>query len=831
MRYNSEQTAGINKLIRRNFKTQKWKNILLVFIILLITCFYTGFTILKYNEYKNLERYAQHMNGTLGEAVFHGLSSQQAEGIQNSPLCKWIGESVIFSEAANHELGNQYTEIRYADQTYARAYYAEPTEGRMPTNADDIAVGKRTLNKLGVKASLGETISISWKLDNQVVSNDFKLVGYWEEDAEVNSNYIWVWSKFAQTNNLGIDLAVSFKNSGNAVDSAKSLAKEFGINESQYTNVHINRESVLQKILININSWTILGVVLLIGVLIANSIQQISVSSNLTFYGRIKAMGAEEKQIRHILWIEMLFLEVAALPFGLLLGYYAGIKLTPIFVNGSLGYTKTYYSVWILIVPVFLTFVTVLIANIRPIQQAGKTDIDTAFKYKGYGDCSSSREKKYPGVPILVQMSFDNLTRYRKRIVIGICMLVIGLVWMSSFYVINIGFDQEKFLKNVSISDFIINSGDLSLNTTGSYELEEYELKMRKTEGVTGTGLLYLKRWEQEIPEAVYENIINYYEANGRERLEYMQFDTLWMEQYKKMHDSHGCRYQIWGIDGLLTEQIMKPENLIKGSFDEDKFCSGQYVIAEGISGDQGTVETEPTYSPGERISIDGKEYEIMAVAAIPSSIKQGVNEAVTGFELSFYMVGDEFQKVFSDVSPQKMFLNTSPYIKEKTEEHLSFLEKNKGVMYQSQNRLIAEYKKAVISQNGIEMLIGGALIGIGLIQMLNSIISSIIARRKEFKMMENIGMTKKQICYMLIFESIDCMFITLILSFILSLGFITTVIKGYVSSQWASTFNFSITPLLILTPSLILFAIVVPVVTYQLQHTDNEIKTRRLHV
>lgn len=599
------------------------------------------------------------------------------------------------------------------------------------------------------------------------------------------------------------------------------MANEFKIDTSQYEIVRINRESIWQKILLDMNNWTVLGVIFIIGILIVNSIQQISVSSNLMFYGRIKVMGVEEKQIRHILWFEMMFIVLISLPIGLLLGYYAGIKLTPIIVNGSLGYTQVYSSAWIIIIPSVLGFLTVVIANRGAIWDAGKIDIDTAFKYKGYGDSSRPKKKKYPGIPILVQMSFDNITRYKKRTVIGICTLVIGLIWMSSFYVINISFDQNKFLEGVSISEFVINSSDLSTNMVGSSELEEYATKMRDAEGITGIGKLYLRRKEQEIPDAVYRNIVNYYEANGSERLEYMLYDIMWTEQYEKMYESHNCRHQIWGIDGLLIDQLMQPENLIKGSFDEDKFRSGKYVIAEGIPGDQGTSETEPTYSPGDKLTIKGNDYEVMAVAEIPSSVKQGVNEAVSGFELSFYMSEERFHELFTNVYLQKLFFNTSPYIKKKIENSLVFLEKKRNFQFQSQDRLIADYKKAVISQNGIEMLIGGALIGIGLIQMVNSIASSIIARRKELKLMGNIGMTQKQIGYMLIFEALDCMFIALVLAFILSLCFVTIFIKRYVSSQWASTFNFSITPLLVLTPFLILFAIIVPVVTFQMQKID----------
>lgn len=821
MHFNREQIAGVNKLVKRNFKIQKWKNALLFFIIILIICFSSSFSILKYNEYKNLERYAQHINGTSGDAVFYGLTEQEAEKIKTSPLCRWTGESMLVAETVSSKMGNQYTEMRYADNNYAEAFYSKPTVGTMPVKYDEIAAGIRTLKKLGIPIRLNEIVKLSWKKDKQNQSMKFKLVGYWEEDIEVNHDYIWVSKELGQAYSLKKDAVVSFKSNHNLEKEAGRLASDIGVGKKKYTVMHLNKYSILAGILLDLKSWTILSVVFLIGTLILNSIQQISVAGNLAFYGRIKAMGAEERQIRNIIWFEVLFITAIAAPFGLLAGYFAGIQLTPLFVNGGLGYTLIYYDSKILISSFFYILPIVVAANIKPAILAGKTDIEKAFKYKGDGDDSGNIEKKYPGIPVILQMSMDNIARYKKRTAAGICILVVGLVWISSFYVIHIGFDQEKYLSARSVSHFMINAEDLSKETVGKEELENYAKQIQNMDGITGLGLLYLQREYRKIPHSVYRNIRNYYEANENERLEYMEYDVLWMEQYKELQDSYSCKHQIWGISGLLIDEIMHPQNLISGRLDAEAFQTGKYVIAQGISGDQGMGEIEPTYSVGDMVTIANKNFEVMAVVEIPNAVNQGINSALSGFELSFYIPVKQFQQLYPGKYPQKLFINTSSYIKEKIEQMFEQLEIDKNFSFISEQRLIEQYKKDIISQNGIEILIGYALLGIGLIQLINATASSVINRRKEFVLMHCMGMTQKQIRFMLIFESLICIFLVLIFAYILSLCCINTLVKIYIDAYWASTFNFSIAPLLILTPFLILFAILIPIIAYKFEYLD----------
>lgn len=592
-------------------------------------------------------------------------------------------------------------------------------------------------------------------------------------------------------------------------------------------NAHLSGNTAAASISLDLASdvkgWIVVLVVSLISVLLINSIQQVSVNCSYTFYGRIKALGAQSKQIRRVVWSEMLLVEAIAVPSGLILGYLAGRELTPLFLNGSLTDVKVYESLWVLLPPFFFTLLIAGLANILPAWHAGKIDIDQAFKYKGYDTDSKKKKRQYPELPQLLQMSIRNLSRYKKRVIVSICLLVVGLVWLSSFYVIKISFDKDKYLAAVTVSDYAVDSGDTSDHMMGSRALYQEALEINDTEGITGTGALYLQRDTQKLPDAVYDHIKRYYEEDKGTRLEQMRYDPIWTRQYKQMQSDRNCRYQIWGIDGLLTDEILQPKHLIKGSFDKEKFLSGKYVIAQGIPGDQdstatsGTEEAEPTYAPGESVTFAGKKYEVMAVADIPTAVREHVSGAVSGYELSFYMPNTEFHQLYTKVQPQKLFVNTASHAQNQVEKELLQFERNQNLTFQSKQRLTKAYNQGIFAQYGVEVLIGLALVGIGLIQMINSIATSIISRRKEFVLMNKIGMMQRQIRSMLLFESLDVILVTLALAFVLSLYIIDIFIKNYVNSQWTSTFNFSITPLLVLTPCLLIFAVILPLLAYRI--------------
>lgn len=81
--------------------------------------------------------------------------------------------------------------------------------------------------------------------------------------------------------------------------------------------------------------------------------------------------------------------------------------------------------------------------------------------------------------------------------------------------------------------------------------------------------------------------------------------------------------------------------------------------------------------------------------------------------------------------------------------------------------------------------------------------------------MLQSIGMTKRQLRNMLICEGLDYAVLTLLASFLISTLMVGVVIRAMVSGGF-TTFHFTLLPLAICTPILIVFVIVIPYICFK---------------
>ena len=129
-------------------------------------------------------------------------------------------------------------------------------------------------------------------------------------------------------------------------------------------------------------------------------------------------------------------------------------------------------------------------------------------------------------------------------------------------------------------------------------------------------------------------------------------------------------------------------------------------------------------------------------------------------------------------------------------------------------------YVNSFDSLTSLIITIGGALsiiIGIiGIANFVNSILTSVITRKKEFAMLQSIGMTGKQLKRMLSFEGLYYAVGTIITSVILGVLFSVVVVRGISSGIWFFTYRFVMWPMLVIYPFLILLTVAIPALLYR---------------
>lgn len=115
---------------------------------------------------------------------------------------------------------------------------------------------------------------------------------------------------------------------------------------------------------------------------------------------------------------------------------------------------------------------------------------------------------------------------------------------------------------------------------------------------------------------------------------------------------------------------------------------------------------------------------------------------------------------------------------------------------------------------------IGGALsivIGfIGIVNFVNSVLTSIITRRKEFAMLQSIGMTGKQLRKLISFEGLYYSLGTIFASVVFGTLFSVIIVKGISDGIWFFTYHFVMWPMLVIYPCLIILTVLIPALLYK---------------
>ena len=142
-------------------------------------------------------------------------------------------------------------------------------------------------------------------------------------------------------------------------------------------------------------------------------------------------------------------------------------------------------------------------------------------------------------------------------------------------------------------------------------------------------------------------------------------------------------------------------------------------------------------------------------------------------------------------------------------------------------------YKAEFISLKNMLITIGGTLsiiIGlIGILNFINSISTSIIARQHEFAMLKSIGMTKKQLQKMLIFEGVYYALLTSGFSLVLGITVSFSLVKAIVKGLWFLSLDLTLLPIFLSCFILIIFAVLIPTIIYNANSNKSIVEQLRM--
>lgn len=835
------QKSMIRTLTSRSFRANKTRNLIAVFAIVLTTVMFTSLFVLSQSMVQNLQDMNFQQAGYNTHLSSGTMTDEEAEKITAHEAVRDFGKSIVMGIAENEELTGRQVEIRYADENYARSSFSYPDVGTMPVKENEIALDTVTLDKMGLPHETGQEIILRWRKDlnsGEYTVSHFILSGYWEGNSAAMASMAWVSEAFVQTECAGIEQKAQLANgqvlgtvmlhinlySGNHLEqAADQILTDTGLTDVSLSANMAYDSTMNQNIIREVLPMAICMILVFAsGYLIIYNIFQISVAGDIRFYGRLKTLGASKKQIRKMIYGQANRLSLIGISVGLLIGYFLGSVLVPVMITGTIGKAKTAVNPYIFIGSALFAYLTVLISCMKPAKIAGKVSPMEALRYTDTGTSSKRKIKKSTVGASIPKMALANLGRNKKRTITVICSLTLGLVLLTCIYAKNASFDIDKYMSQTVISDFEVKDSSISsafgiYNPYGTTISPKLVQEIEDLDGLETTGHLYSQVFIHEIGASALANIQTYYNAD--ERLPYIEAtDAGLAEAYHDMIDSGECTSILYGIDGLILDTFAQEGRILDGVFDKEKFLSGGYVVMEAATGaEDGEKETQPTYSVGDMVELNGQQYEVMAIVADIPAITEGVNSDVENF-LSFYLPADTFRAMYPDNTLRKIFFDITGEYQPQAEEMLTDYRSNtdKSLNFTSKSTLIEHYQEQTRANTVMGFAISLIIAFVGILNFINSMVTAIVSRQKEFAMIQSIGMTKRQLRSMLIDEGIYYAVSTLVASYVLGTLGVAIGVRMMVSGDWTATFHFTLLPLVICTPILIVFAILIPYLCFK---------------
>ena len=729
--------STLSSLAKGNLKNNKSKSILIAFTIMLTTILLTsvGLTCLnwvKANKEITIERAGSY------HSTYKNVTIKELDIIKNNIDIEKFG--VLRTVGVAEENENTLAVI-YTDENSAEMGNVKFIEGKMPINENEIAVQDGFLKAIGIEAKVGEKLTLKYesRKDEETKSYDFILSGIIEtsEFNKANKNYTSIISEeFLKNMEYSDDITFSSyirvvgdgKLSATEIkDKVKQVAADIGIQEYDVRMNDDYIEAMNPEPEIIVGGIVIALIVILSSILVIYSIFYVSVINKVQEYGKLRAIGATKRQIKNLILREGLVLATISIPVGILIGY----LISDFIIVKLVGFSK--YDVGGLNLPVIiavfiLCYLTVFLSLIKPMKIASKVSPVEAMRYNGENDGKNNREG-YEEVT-LKRLTFANIARNKKKTAITLISLSLSGILYITMSTIMASMDARAMATQHGDEDFTLNLTNFELSDDSEMTLAELQV-----DNPLG------KELREELLELDGVKEITTAEAIQGS---YMFLDE---KQYTTLSS----------YDEDYIKEI--EENLIDGEVNSEILNSGKGIICTNPS-----LLEEMGIKVGDKINItimDGaeeinKEFEIVATSYLPGE----------DFLIPYSVRKDLIKTDITSMVGIKVLSNKL----DEVESYLEEITRNNGfIIMTSLEESIKLYEMvlSVTKTLGYSLVI---ILGvIGFVNLINTMVTSIITRKKELGMLQAIGLSDSQLVKMLQMEGLFYTFGSL--GIILTLG------------------------------------------------------------
>ena len=863
---NVKNRSCIRRLSFKTLLASRKRNLIAIAAIVLTTLLFTSLFTIALSINKTYEMYSFRQIGGYPHGSFKLVKEDEIAAISSHRNIKAVGVRTNIGYIGTGVFAKVPAEVSFMDKNCTQWSFATPIEGHIPQGGKEITMDTNALALLGIEPELGAEVTLTFKVGDAYKyaydkTDTFTLVGWWEYDNIMPIHYINISEEYADLveaegranglQNFRTDLNVMLRSEMDIEGQMKQVIKDLDLpweTEQKCYRIGVNWGYTSANVKATADTSTVIAIiaflilVIFTGYLIIYNIFQISVTEDIRFFGLLKTIGVTPRQLKRIIRHQALLLCVVGIPIGMLLGYGAGVALTPtIMAQSHFGSASTMVSSSPIIFASSAVFslITVLLSCAKPGKVAAKVSPIEATKYVE-STMGGKKAKTTRGAKVY-QMAFTNLGRNKRKTALVMVSLALAVVLLNLLVTFTLGFDMEKYLAKQTCADFIVSSTDYFryAHNTETFITEEQIAQIQANTNVSLSGSGYKVTgalgWMTE-------------ETWRMDRARFGSPGTVEMElaQAYRRGELVGPGALIEGLDEPLFEKLTVVEGDLAPLFQTENPAIAMVVYTD----DYGNVSTPDYYPPvgstqtityvEETIHIDSRtgeemnedtpieyiqsritkshdiDYTICAYVTLPTPMSYRYTTLGYRFVMPVNRLAEESGR---EVTPMFWLFDTpdlaseeaaESYLAKLTEDPLSEL------MYESKAKMRDEF----YGFQTMFLLLGGllcAIIGlVGILNFFNATMTGILSRRREFAVLQAVGMTGKQLKTMLVWEglfyALGAAGIALVLSVLLN------PLAGSLLETmfWFFSAHFTIIPVLLMLPIFALLGYGIPAILYR---------------
>lgn len=818
MKFENDNKEIIKKITKRSLKTNKVRNIFAILAIVLTTFMISSVFSIGISFVKNYQTMNIRLAKTTADISLDKPTSEQINKLNSLDIFKSTGISILAGRVDLDSLSKNKTKIylEYHDKNDFEKQLTPALgdiKGNYPINKDDIMISRLTLELLGKSnLKIGDKINIPCKINGSITNKEFNISGLFTSyGLSEDTGYIYVSEDFIKDNNLtaeknGVILMALKKGYKNLAEDI--LNKEVKLNNNQEFSYSYEIDDLSDTALsAGILVLVIVSFIILSGYLLIYNILYISVTKDINFYGLLKTIGTSPKQIKKIVKGQSLRLSLIGIPLGLIFGAIVSFGIVPLvmglFFSGPSQTAmprEVFFNPLVFFLAALFSLITVSLSCRRPAKIAGNISPIEAMRYIGSKPKKQKKNRNTTNGGKLYKMAWYNVFRDKKRAILVFLSLFMGIITFLSVNTFIDSLKVENYINRYVQNDFEIQNigavegkmddeiiNDIK-NMSGVNDVRVFkyaELRLSFNEDIILPALksCFIRFSQNE------EGINNFIE-NIKINPELMDTNVL-------------------GVDDRIIEKIYN-EN--KEKFDLEAFKEGKLILIDN-------------WYYGENYKdIKGK----LTITNIKTNVSETYNTQVINFDSNLpdglprplgiptiYMSESALENLDNNTVNYLAYINVDKKYEPQIKSDLEKIVKNQGLNLESKTTKTEEFNKSSMVQKILGSGVSAILILIGILNFINVMITGINIRLKELAIMESIGMTKKQIKKMLVFEGLYYAGITSIListlgtSIILAISNLTRNIADY------AVFSFPTASIISLTIIIFIICLITPIIVF----------------